>query len=38
MEILKRIHVNLHHAGIANRILKPQKIQYFEYLTIRLRA
>jgi superfamily II DNA helicase RecQ len=33
MEILNRIHIALHNAGMANRILnKPQQIQCFDYI------
>ncbi|CAB4032787.1 ATP-dependent DNA helicase Q1-like, partial [Paramuricea clavata] len=32
MEILNRIHIALHNAGMVNRILKPQQIQCFDYI------
>jgi superfamily II DNA or RNA helicase len=32
MEILNRIHIALHNAGMANRIFKPQQIQCFDYI------
>ena len=35
MEIRNRIHIALHNAGMAIRILKPQQIQCFEYNIIR---
>ena len=32
MQNLNRIHIALHNAGMANRILKPQEIQCFGYI------
>ena len=32
MEILKRIHIALHNASMADRILKPQQIHCFDYI------